>query len=219
MKKLLTIVSLLLLTAATYAQKDVTKFLGIPVDGTKSAMVQKLKTKGFIYNSTYDWLDGEFNGRSVHLSVATNNNRVWRILVQDAQASSETDIKIRFNSLCRQFERNSKYVSVSNESQALSEDEDISYKMLVDKKRYEAVFYQMSDTTLAKADVQRYALSKYTQEQLDNPTEEISKDITNYAFNMLGKKSVWFMIDEQYGSYRILMFYDNEYNHSDGEDL
>lgn len=219
MKKILTIALLLTLTIVANAQKDITKFLGIPIDGTKSAMIQKLKAKGFSYNSTYDWLEGEFNGRSVYLSIATNNNKVWRILVQDTQTSSETDIKIRFNNLCRQFEKNSKYVSVSDGSQALDEDEDISYKMLVDKKRYEAVFFQKPDTTLAKADVQQYALSKYTQEQLDNPTEEISSDITNYAFNMLGKKSVWFMIDSQYSNYRILMFYDNEYNHSDGEDL
>ena len=33
------------------------------------------------------------------------------------------------------------------------------------------------------------------------------------------KKVVWFMISEHYGKYYISMFYDNEYNHSDGEDL
>ncbi len=33
------------------------------------------------------------------------------------------------------------------------------------------------------------------------------------------KKSVWFMISELYGKYFITMFYDNEWNHSDGEDL
>lgn len=27
------------------------------------------------------------------------------------------------------------------------------------------------------------------------------------------------MIDEVYGLYKILMFYDNEYNHANGEDL
>lgn len=32
-------------------------------------------------------------------------------------------------------------------------------------------------------------------------------------------KQVWFMISEHYGEYLIVMYYDNEYNHSDGEDL
>jgi len=219
MKKLLTIVLLLTLTAATYAQEDVTKFLGIPVDGTKSAMIQKLKAKGFTYNSTYDWLEGEFNGRNVQMSVVTNNNKVWRIMVQDATVSSETDIKVRFNGLCRQFEKNSKYISLADGSQTLSEDENISYKMLVDKKRYEAAYYQRPDTTIAKTVVQQYAMSKYTQEQLSNPTEEIQKDLFMYSMDMIAKKTVWFMINEKYGEYRILMYYDNEYNHSDGEDL
>jgi len=217
MKRMLTTAMLLVLTVAIYAQKDVTKFLGIPVDGTKSAMIQKLKAKGFTYNSTYDQLEGEFNGRDVLVLVVTNNNKVWRIMVQDAATSNETDIKIRFNTLCRQFERNQKYVSFG--SQALSEDEDISYNMSVNNKRYEAAYYQKPDTTLTKADVQQYALSKYTQEQLANPTEEITKDLLMYSWDLIGKKIVWFMINEKYGDYRILMYYDNEYNHSDGEDL
>lgn len=58
MRNLLTTAMLLVLTVATYAQKDVTKFLGIPIDGTRSAMIQKLKAKGFTYNSTYDYLEG-----------------------------------------------------------------------------------------------------------------------------------------------------------------
>lgn len=219
MKRILTTAMLLVLTAAIYAQKDVTKFLGIPVDGTKSAMIQKLKAKGFTYNSTYDWLEGEFNGRNVQVSVVTNNRKVWRIMVQDASTSNETDIKIRFNTLCKQFERNQKYMSLSDESQALSEEEDISYNMSVNNKRYEADYYQKPDTTLTKADVQQYALSKYTQEQLANPTEEITKDLFMYSLDLIRKKSVWFMINEKYGDYRILMYYDNEYNHSDGEDL
>lgn len=39
----------LMLGVYAFAQKDVTQFLGIPVDGTKTEMVQKLKAKGFKY--------------------------------------------------------------------------------------------------------------------------------------------------------------------------
>lgn len=219
MKKLLTIVLLLTLTAATYAQKDVTKFLGIPVDGTKSAMIQKLKAKGFTYNSAYDYLEGEFNGRDVTLFIATNNNMVWRIMVRDARISSETDIKIRFNELCRQFERNKKYIS-PDESQVLSEDEDISFEIMVHKKRYQASFFQQTDSVKTATDIQQYLLSKYTPEQLTNTTEEMRKDLMEYTMDLFSKKSVWFMISEdEYDKYRILLFYDNEYNHSNGEDL
>lgn len=49
MKKLLCVTIALLCTATMQAQeeeKDVTKFLGIPVDGYKPAMIEKLKAKG-----------------------------------------------------------------------------------------------------------------------------------------------------------------------------
>lgn len=73
---------------------------------------------------------------------------------------------------------------------------------------------------MAMTEVQQYALSKYTQEQLANSTEEIREDIMSYAMDLFSKKLVWFMIsEEEYGKYCILLFYDNEYNHSNGEDL
>ena len=53
MKKILSLAVLLVFSLAMYAQKDVTKFLGIPVDGTKSEMIKKLKEKGFT-ESSYD---------------------------------------------------------------------------------------------------------------------------------------------------------------------
>ena len=59
MKKVLVLVLATVLSLTTaYAQKDVTKFLGIPVDGTKAAMIQKLKNKGFRYNVSKDVLTG-----------------------------------------------------------------------------------------------------------------------------------------------------------------
>lgn len=43
-----------LFAVALYAQdRVVTRFLGIPVDGTKAEMIQKLKAKGFTSNA-YD---------------------------------------------------------------------------------------------------------------------------------------------------------------------
>ena len=101
MKKLLSLVLLLACSTVSYAQNEVTQFLGIPVDGSKSEMIQKLKAKGFQYNSELDRLEGEFNGHDSHIYVVTNNNKVYRIMVTDAIGSDESDIKIRFNTLCR----------------------------------------------------------------------------------------------------------------------
>lgn len=235
MKKLLCAIITLLCAATMQAQeeeKDVTKFLGIPVDGYKPAMIEKLKAKGFRSVPNADLLEGEFNGTEVFIGVATNNNKVYRIGVIDKNSKNETDIRIRFNLLCRQFKDNPRYTSLS-EDQTIPEDENISHKITINKKRYEASFYQNPQTDslslVRKAQfitekVQSDLLHKYTQEQIDNPSEEIQSEISKlmaeYTVDMLTKKSVWFMISESsYGKYCIYMFYDNKYNDANGEDL
>ena len=66
MKKLSLMIVALLLSAIVFAQpKSVTKFLGIPIDGSKAEMIQKLKEKGYTYNSKFDCLEGEFNGQAI----------------------------------------------------------------------------------------------------------------------------------------------------------
>ena len=147
MKKILTLAVLLMTSIALFAQekKDVTKFLGIPVDGYKSEMISKLKAKGFTSTSRdKNILEGEFNGYDVYVSVITNNRKVWRIGLADKKRIGETGIRIRFNNLCRQFMNNDKYYALSDD-QTIPDDEDISYNMTVKNKRYEAYFYQNGD--------------------------------------------------------------------------
>ncbi len=181
MKKTLSIVLFLMLSVGIYAQKQVTKFLGIPVDGSKVSMIQKLKAKGFVYNSFKDCLEGEFNGEDVELLIVTNNNKVWRIAVVDKAYYNEGQIRIRYNRLCQQFANNPKYKEVSAEE--LSEDEDISYEITVNDKQYGARFAQLPDD------------------------------------NDILKRHVWFTIIKRYREYTIAIYYDNEFNHANGEEL
>ncbi|MBR2457412.1 MAG: hypothetical protein IKB31_09730 [Bacteroidaceae bacterium] len=217
---------------ASYAQNDVTTFLGIPVDGYKNEMKQKLINKGFVYDSNNDCFDGEFNGYDVSLYIATNNNKVWRIMLADKHQVNETDIKIRFNKLCSQFSNNKKYTAANFMDFTIPSDENISYEMLVNKKRYEAAFCQepnmeMVDTIALQQKIKDAVFEKFTKEQIDNPTEEEKNEIEVaaraaallYSWELMEKKSVWFMINEIYGKYYISMFYDNEYNRANGEDL
>lgn len=243
MKKLILFVAVCILFGAgnVMAQQnknktEVTKFLGIPVDGTKNQMIQKIKAKGFTYNQKQDRLKGKFNGRDVYVSVVTNKNKVWRIVVQDVVPSSETNIKIRFNELCRQFAENEKYVPQNlTGNYEIESDEDISYNITVRNKRYEAGYFQMTekdkeflqDTTALMNAVKPIIQSKYTEEELDNPTEEITQDVYNIAadylfenlYERVKNRSVWFLINEFYGDYTIIIYYDNELNKARGEDL
>lgn len=226
MRKIIILLALLPLTM--FAQNDVTTFLGIPIDGFKPAMRQKLMGKGFIPKKvgTNEYFEGEFNGQEVHVYISTNNNKVCRLMICDANTTDEANIKVRFNKLVSQFENNKRYFHFDD--QTLSDDVDISYEMTVHNKNFEAIFYQNPDTTktdtsYVKNKVREELLEKYTQEQLDNPTEEIQKEITaaflkHYLENYY-KKIVWFRITRYYNEYYITMYYDNEYNRANGEDL
>ena len=210
---------LLISSLFIYAQQDVTRFLGIPVDGSKSEMIQKLKAKGYTSSPLdKDVLVGEFNGADVNIHVVTNNNKVYRIMICDVNNIDERAIQIRFNRLCEQFVNNSKYSSLPLEEYMIPDDEDISYEITVHKKRYEAVFYQKTDETFMAKQIEA-AFPQYTKEQLANPSEELRAEIVNFVTQYISKKAVWFMINERLGKYCITMYYDNEYNNANGEDL
>lgn len=229
MKRLLFIVLAMIATITSFAQqKDVTSFLGIPVDGTKTEMKQKLIAKGFVPKKFGDeeFLEGEFNGCNVNVYIRTNNNKVYRIMVADNFTVDEAQIKIRFNNLVSQFENNKRYFPL--DKYTLSDEEDISYEMTVHNKNYDAYFYQVpdmekADTLALQEKVRNELLSKYTEAELKNPSEEITKEYQNTAIKigteLMLMKIVWFSICERDGEYYIKMFYDNEYNRSHGEDL
>ncbi|MDY5799511.1 MAG: hypothetical protein SPK15_02910, partial [Candidatus Onthomorpha sp.] len=193
-RKFLTLLAMIAISASVFAQKEVTKFMGIPVDGSPTEMIKKLKAKGFTTDEDFmqavkqglvDWdgpevLIGRFNGEKVRVFLGVEKNKVWRIYLEDKGNRDETQIKIRFNTLVRQFEGNGKYVPYFDE-QTIADDEDISYQMTVNKKQYDAYFLQKG--------------------------EDGTVDV---------KRIVWFTIGE---GYEIEMFYDNKYNEADGSDL
>lgn len=72
MKSWFSIAMLLMFSITVHAQQDVTRFLGIPVDGSKSEMIHRLKEKGFQYNQSTGALRGEFNGLEVDIYVSDN---------------------------------------------------------------------------------------------------------------------------------------------------
>lgn len=235
MKKILTVIALLMLVGTMQAQRQVTTFLGIPVDGTKAEMKRKLVAKGFTPKTLgdADYLEGEFNGAKVRLHIVTNNNKVYRIMVSDVNRTDEANIKIRFNNLASQFEANSKYYAP--DTIRIDDSVDLSYEMTVKNKVFEAVYYQKHIASEAEDEAidsatQAELAKKFTAEQLANPTDEekleIAKTKLSVSLNSIKqqvidvyKRSVWFRIGYMYGKYFINIYYDNEYNKANGEDL
>ena len=225
MKKIILMMIAMTISFASFAQnKDVTTFLGIPVDGTASSMKQKLVSKGFVPKKMGDleWLEGEFNGTDVRVRIFTNKNKVYRILLADKNTVDEAQIKIRFNNLVKQFENNKRYHAFADYS--LSDKEDISYEMGINNKEYVAYYLQDPDFENIDAKIQTAIEEKYSAEELKNPSETVKNDIKDITNKILGyhfMKQVWFCI-ERYrdnGEYYICMYYDNKYNQANGEDL
>ena len=217
MKRVFITIVLLTLAISSFAQeKDVTKFLGIPVDGTKAEMIAKLKEKGF--TSTVrdkDILEGEFNGRDVEIMIGTNRDKVWRVIVYDKGYYNESQIKTRFNNLCKQFLDNPKYKSID---QTIPEDEDISYEMNVHDKEYTALFYQHPK------EIEDWYVNELKNiienKRLTEEEKEIKKqELKEQDASKWEHKIVWVKIIEIYGEYLIAIYYENELNQANGEDL
>ena len=204
-----------------------TQFLDIPVDGFKPEMIKKLKSKGYTIKQCKDILEGEFNGTDVNIGIATNNNKVWRIAVMDANYTDEINIKIRFNNIIQQFMNNERYITEPDSTitkYTIPKEDDISYEITVNKKRFEAVFYQkyIKKDSLSRELKRKKRPSLKKKDSLTDKDFEILQpliaDLVTESLNSINKQ-VWFMIDRKYGKYRILMFYKNEYNKADGSGL
>jgi small nuclear ribonucleoprotein (snRNP)-like protein/uncharacterized FlaG/YvyC family protein len=225
LKKTLWLFMLLILPVALFAQKDVTQFLGIPVDGSKLEMIQKLIDKGFTINPQgKNVLNGEFNGIDVHIFIVTNNNKVRRIAVMDANPTSEANIKIRFNNLLQQFQNNKKYLSTPDSTivkYTIPQDENISYELLVNKKSYQAIFYQQT----ADYDSLTLKINTLNEKQKQTPNDTYINQLTTLTLNQMQEvykcfnKKVWVNLSESSGGYYITIFYDNVYNEANGEGL
>lgn len=224
MKKIITAILIALLSITTFAQKDVTKFLGIPVDGTKAEMIRKLKAKGFQEMPYSDGvLEGEFNGKTVNIYIATNSNKVWRIMIVDKYSIDKENIISRYNQLLSQFENKpSKYTKIIGDKftfTSLDFHEKI-FNYYISNNKFTAGFIQESEQSVFDK-IKPKLLKKYTIDQINNPDAITYADIhiETLYYSESATKLVWFKIDEEHDGYKIVMFYDNTLNEANGEDL
>ena len=219
MKNLLLLL-LFMLPLVVCGQKDVTKFLGIPVDGGKSEMISKLKEKGFKEIPYSDMLQGEFNGLEVYISIMTNKNKVWRICVTNVYGTNDINIKTIYNNLCYQFKENGKYADFDTYLYIIPDYEDISYEMSVNDKRYYAVFFQLpQDTTEHYDKLRAYLKTKYSDDEIFDYNDDVRSDAVKFESDYLRERTVWFTIGEMDGEYRIQLYYENSFNAPNGQDL
>ena len=232
MKKLLSfVIGMFVMYSFVFGQSEGTlKFLGIPVDGSKSEIVAALKSKGFEYDSESDFLIGDFNGKKSHIGIVENHGKVYRVVVFDADTYDAGEIRIRFNNLIHQFENNDKYYYIV-QNEMIPEDEDIHYEIIVHDKQYIAEF--IYNPLYGNDELRDKVINEAVEESKENIKDE--KDIEFYSDKdnydklisaivslkviQMSNSSVWFKIFEHYGEYYIGLYYDNLLNAPNGEDL
>ena len=125
---------LMLLTLSLNAQNDnVMKFMGIPVDGTKSEMINKFQEKGFapdqvlidLENAQNEvirqggeipegrirerdgeyFMHGYFDGKDSKVIVVSYNNKVYLVMVVIDSPYTELNAKIQFNLYVEQLSK------------------------------------------------------------------------------------------------------------------
>ena len=238
MKKLLSfVIGILIMCSTVFGQSEGTlKFLGIPVDGSKSEMVAALKSKGFRHDSNSGFLVGDFNGRESNIGIVENHGKVYRVVVFDANTYDAGQIRIRFNNLIHQFENsNGKYYYI-DQNEMIPEDEDISYEINVHDKQYSATFIYnplygndelkdklVNEVKLALEEKKDEKTSVgitygdfYSDKELYN---QLILSTVRMAAIQMSNGSVWFKICEYHGKYYIGLYYDNLINEPNGEDL
>lgn len=230
MKRLSLLSICLLFCVSIFAQslndtKEVTRFLDIPIDGSEKEMFNAIKKKGFKKTKFGDSkaLTGKFNDVDVIILLHTNNNKVYRVVVVDANSLGAYSIRNRYNYLCYQFENNMKYGTLGD--QTIPEDENIATEMSKGKN-YQAVFYQLPDTKLIEQRATEKANSWYNIDELNAMDESERRDKLTAAYasaklELMSERPVWFTIvgGDYAEGYRIAIYYENEYNKNNGSDL
>lgn len=144
MKRVSTILLAALLAQSAFSLTDVpVTFLGIPVDGTKSAMIDSLKNKGFAYAKTdmeYEFLSGVLNGKDVTLTIHTTMGKVDEVNVFYTNPLSSSRIRIEYNNLLLQLKNNGKYVELEA-YEPISSASELRQRIETDPNAYYTAFW------------------------------------------------------------------------------
>lgn len=210
-------------TEPTHAKKkDVTKFLDIPIDGSKEKMIQRLTEKGFELNITdgIEYMLGNYEGTRVRIFIKTERGSVWRLGICEENFVSATEIRQRFNFLCQIFRNNERYAH-SSEGYTISGNEDIE-DGIANGKEYSACFFQLPEgmtETQFMDSLLMDALGEYNLDKTEpissEEREKIAAAASKAMREYLRDRVVWFQIEKFKDKYYIALFYDNKHNHPD----
>ncbi len=219
---------LLFLAVPGLAQRQVTTFQGVPVDGTREEMAGKLAERGFVpAQGAQGVLRGPFMGGEVDLDIEEAGGRVWRVTLRDVAPGDPSLARERFNALCSRFASDSAYYE-GGRAHPIPDGEDIARGM-EDGKVYSAGFHQLPEGVSPGdfiAGVTERALVEcgkiFTLEEILAGGEEVATAMRRLALEQLEdlfNRSAWLVIERDADGYRVVTRFDNGYNSPTGADI
>lgn len=148
MKRIFSITLTLMLAVSLQAQKSVTTFLGIPVEGTKSEMVNKLKENGVLTESG-SGMSCTISGVPYIVKIMTNDNKVYRISLTEQVGTDDICKAIaKYNELIEQFRNNEKEFTEYESNDLIHECNSPKYRHYIHEGWCYAEFFQVCDPQL-----------------------------------------------------------------------
>ena len=152
---------------------------------------------------------------------------------------SEISIKSEYNRLLEQFQKNNKYLSLPV-NKVIPEEENIKYEISLRNKTYSCSFLYISPDIYSEDE--RVCIKSNIERMMgksDPFLEEISTEMTESLISCFSQREndilpvdkvsnlfahirdgiVSFVLNENNGIYRIVIYYDNMVNRPHGEDL
>lgn len=166
MKRLL-IMLLMFLTLTSYAQ-DVIDFMGIPIDGSVSEMMAKLKEKGFRKTDKSGTLEGLIDDTPVQLDIHVSKDKIYEICIRFDVEDDKAQIVQCVNNLVGKFKDNPKYKEV--QSDMITEDDLAESKLKKEYLGYYAYFMQIGANGYVAVGLNR--LNYMLGENNGNPPEK-----------------------------------------------
>lgn len=174
MKKIVFAFLMTLAPMSLLAQKNITTFMGIPVNGTKSSVVAKLKSRGFVKDG-HDCLKGEIENIPYLVRVMTDRGRVYRISVVEEKGTDDVSLAVaRYNSLLDWFRKDSNYTEYEYNPYIYPSD-NLKYEKKIADGWYYAEFFQKEEPQLYS----RLVSFRITDEYGDYRIERCYENIYN----------------------------------------
>ena len=148
MKRLLTIALSVILTASLSAQGNITSFLGIPVNGTKAEVTQRLIEQGAVKVKDGLQISG-IDQMPFLVRIKTHKGKVYSISLVETKGTKDVKTAVaRFNSLIDSYRENTcEYTEYEYNSFVVINDET-STERHIHEGDYYAEFFQVADPQL-----------------------------------------------------------------------